>query len=371
VATSAGITDFPDRFAYDEMACEVLFVADKLKALADNDVIEMQTYLQTMGLQRIGKDAVHDAIGMHARRSSFHPIRDYLNGLEWDRVPRLDTWLAVYLGATQNEYTVKVGTMFMISAVARIMRPGCQVDYTLIIEGSQGELKSSVCRILAGEAFFSDNLPPLSNKDSSQHLRGKWIIEIAEMHTFKEAKINQLKAFITRREEKYFARYGRTESKEPRQCVFVGTTNQTVYLYDETGNRRSWPVTANKVSLEALKRDRDQLWAEAKARFDAGENWWPSREFERQYIMPEQQARYQEDAWTEKIIDYLNKPFLAAQPPEKVTIGMVAQGALHIEPKEMGRGESDRIAKILTGLKWSRSTKIKGQQTWLRPPPPG
>src|SRR5258708_2777861 len=173
-------TDFPGAFAFDEFAHEVVaYSGEKWIRLTEQCVIEMQMYLQTMGLQKIGSSAVHDAIHAYAHRNSFHPIRDYLNNLsnskssKWDGVERLPTMLSTYFGAKQDKYTAAVGTMFMISAVARIMRPGCQADYTLVLEGGQGGQKSSACRILAGDAYFLDHLPPLNNKDSSQILPGK------------------------------------------------------------------------------------------------------------------------------------------------------------------------------------------------------
>jgi hypothetical protein len=340
-------TNFPGAFAFDEMAHETLINIGKWERLTDNHVIEIQIYLQKNGLEYISKESTHDAIEACARRNSFHPIRKYLESLTWDGVERLPTWLNRYLGVNQNEYTKAVGTMFMISAIARIMDPGCQADYTLVFEGPQGQLKSSVCRTLAGDAHFLDHLPPLKNKDSSQILRGKWIIECPEMRAFSDAKISETKEFITRRIEIYFARYGRVESKEPRQCVIIISINPSIYLYDTTGNRRYWPVKIGTIDLEALKRDRDQLWAEAKARYDKGEHWWPNREFERKYILPEQEARYQEDPWTEAITTWLDNPRMSildggsgnkTRPPlDRITIGELAGGALHLETKDNRR----------------------------------
>jgi predicted P-loop ATPase len=357
--------------------------SEKWERLTDNHVIALQIYLQRNGLEYISKDSTHDAIDACARCNSFHPVRKYLESLTWDGVERLPTWLSRYLGVKQTEYTKAVGTMFMISAIARIMKPGCQADYTLVFEGPQGELKSSVCRTLAGDAHFLDHLPALKNKDSSQILRGKWFVECAEMRAFSEAKISETKEFITRRTEIYFARYGRVESKEPRQCVIIISTNESIYLYDPSGNRRYWPVKIGTIDLEALKRDRDQLWAEAKARYNKGEHWWPDREFERQYILPEQEARYQEDPWTEEIAGYLDRPQRVSildggkpnqkegPPPDRITIGELAWHALHLEAKDMDRKKSDRIARILITLGWTRGPKVKGQQRWLRPQPPG
>jgi predicted P-loop ATPase len=237
-------------FAYDEMLrTEVLlrplFGADpnfKARPVTDADVTTVQAHLQWFGFPRLGKDTTHQAIDQYARENSFHPIRDYLNALEWDGIERLPEWLHAYAGAEQSDYTARIGTMFMIGMVARILRPGCKLDYMMTIEGGQGAWKSKMCAVLAGD-YFSDHLPDITGKECSQHLRGKWLIEVAELRAYSRAAIDHFKEFLTRDTERYRPPWGRKEVHEPRQCVFIGTTNKELYLHDETGKS---PVLAGK-----------------------------------------------------------------------------------------------------------------------------
>jgi predicted P-loop ATPase len=361
-----------DAFAFDEMKLRVVMLHQignaltpfEARAIADEDLTVLTEYLQKAGLKRISRDIVRDAVNQRARENCFHPVRQWLEGLVWDGQRRANDWLITKLGAELSPYILAIGPMFLISMVARVFVPGCKVDHMLVLEGPQGAMKSQACAVLGG-AFYSDCLPEIAEgKDVSQHLRGKWLIEIGEMHAMNRAATAQLKAFITREVEQYRPSYGRYEVEEPRQCVFIGSTNQDVYLRDETGARRFWPVKVGKIDLEGLIAERDQLFAEAVHFYHEGHRWWPEREFEQQHIKPEQSARYEADVWEEKIAEYL-------QAQTKVTVGQVAHEALHIETPRIGKADQNRIAAAMERLGWRRErqdgkTDWQGKRWWVK-----
>ena len=244
--------------------------------------------------------------------------------------------------------------MFLVGAVARIYEPGCKADYVAVFEGPQGVGKSRACAAL-GEKWFSDSLPDVTrDKDAAQHLRGKWIIEISELSALSRAEAEALKSFISRPVERYRPPYGREEVIEPRQCLFVGTTNRATYLGDDTGGRRFWPVKVGRVDVDALVSDRDQLFAEAVTAYRNGEQWWPDEAFERDHIRAEQEARFEADAW-EPEIEY----FLASR--SRVQVSEIAREALGIVTAKIGTAEQRRISRILTRLGWTSDRDWRGR----------
>jgi predicted P-loop ATPase len=358
----------PELFTYDAMLCAPILLhalardeADFTpRPVTDVDVGLVQERLQHLGLKRIAKDVVHQAVDVIASENKTHPVRDYLNGLVWDGTERLLQFFPTYFGTEKTDYTQAIGPMFMVAMVARILKPGCKADYMVVLEGPQGVLKSTACHVLGGQ-WFSDNLPDINaGKDASQHLRGKWLIEVSEMHSVGKAEAALLKSFITRTHERYRPSYGRKEVIEPRQCVFVGTTNRAAYLRDETGGRRFWPVKCGRITIDALTRDRDQIFAEAVALYHNGFKWWPDAKFERDHIVCEQAARYEGDVWEEPIRTYLDTH-------DKVTISQVAHEALHIDTPRIGTQEQRRIAAVLTDIGWSRLPKDwRGTRWWSK-----
>lgn len=367
-------------FGYDEMtgllmvrrapkiggALQDYVVARKPRPIEDVDLSVIQCWLQRLGMGQLGISSVRDAVALEAHRNAYHPVRDYLERLRWDGVVRLDDWLTDHLGAERSRYTAAVGRMFLISMVARVMSPGCKADYMPILEGPQGAGKSTCCAILGGE-WFSDTLPEdVSGKEASHHIRGKWLVEVGELHALSKTDATALKAFITRQDERYRKPYGRTEVVEPRQCVFIGTTNATAYLRDETGARRFWPVKVGvdgPVKSDRLRQVRDQLFAEAVMAFKSGATWWPSAAFERAHMVTHQEDRFEVDAWEEAIEAYLTPTLFE----RGVTIMSVATGALDFDQARLGTAEQRRIAAILQRLGWERGRRGHGGvRRWVR-----
>jgi predicted P-loop ATPase len=275
-------------------------------------------------------------------------VIDYLMSLQHDGVPRLKTWLAMYLGADINQYNENIGRLFLISMVARVISPGCQADHMIVLEGPQGILKSSACRVLGGQ-WFSDGLPDITDGvRASAHLKDKWLVEVSELHAMNRAEASLLKSFISRTVERYRPSYGRQEVREPRQCVFVGTTNMDSYLKDPTGGRRFWPVktgVSGRINLDLLAEYRDQLFAEAVEAYNNGDPWWPDNSLEREIIKPEQAARYTGDVWEDKVENYL-------AVRERVTVADIAKEALGFVDKELRTEHTMRIGSILRDLGW-------------------
>jgi predicted P-loop ATPase len=340
---------FADQLGFDDMLQAAVIQQSDPRPLTDDDVSDIHRWIQRNGLKSIGLETVRQAVEYFARRRRFHPVRDYLDALEWDGQKRINVWLITMMGCELSPYHQAIGRLFLISMVARIYNPGCQGDYMLIFEGPQGTLKSSACRALA-EPWFDDNLPDVTNKDSSQYLRGKWLIEVSEMHAFSRVESTHLKAFLSRRTERYRPAYGHLEVFEPRQCVFIGTSNRDTYLRDDTGGRRFWPVQCGNVALDRLFEDRDQLFAEAVHAFKAGDHWWPDREFERTYIQPVQTSRHEEDIWDDKIWekaqDLIEAQRSLGKPHMDVTVAQVAS-ALGIPIHAQDRACQMRIAASL------------------------
>lgn len=300
---------------------------------------------EAMGISAMEPKVIARAVRAIALENEVHPVREYLRGLKWDGKPRLDTWLAEYLGAERNEYTAAVGRKWMIGAVARVMAPGQKMDHILILEGPQGRWKSTALKTLAGE-WFLDTPIELGDKDAYVLIRGAWIVELAELESLLRVEPWRAKAFFSRCDDQYVPKYAIWPRKSLRQCVFAGTVNHRAYLRDSTGNRRYWPVSVQRAQIDLLTLDRDQLWAEALARYEAREAWW-MEPHEAALFAREQELRYLTDAYEETIAAWL-------VGKTRVTMAEILGDALHLDRARWSLAEQTRVGKIMERLKWTR-----------------
>nr|DAO78578.1 MAG TPA: replicative DNA helicase [Caudoviricetes sp.] len=286
------------------------------KTWSDDDAAQLRIYLEPF-FGKIAKNDILDAVAACASDQAYHPVRDYLNGLTWDGVPRLDTLLIDYLGAEDTPYTRAVTRKSFVAAVARIMTPGRKYDTMLVLVGEQGRYKSTVFMIMGGD-WFSDSLRTFGDKDSMETIQGTWINEVAEMQALAKAEINAVKMFLSKRSDYYRAAYGRYAIDRPRQCVFFGTSNTKECLTDTTGNRRFWPVDIDQQPRKKdvgseLAKERDQLWAEAMAYWKLGEALYLPQDLEKE-ARTVQEAHREQHPWEGIIVDFLREELPADWP---------------------------------------------------------
>jgi len=304
--------EFIGRFRLDQFS-HTMMVSGELpwgdyqepRPVEDSDPVKFQEWLQNNQINVKSKSTVMDAILAVASEDLFNPLQDYLNGLEWDRIERIDTWLIDYLGVDDKTFIQAAGRKFLIAAVARAMRPGCKVDTMLVLEGAQGIGKSQTLQALA-EPWVLEELSDMKSKDCKQEIQGHWLVEVSELDAMKRNEIETVKAFIAKQVDTFRPSYGRFAKAHPRQCVLVGTTNSDAYLRDHTGNRRFWPVRCGKTDLAALRQSRDQLWAEAVTAYQKGEQWWLAED-ETVLAREEQAERFEHDVWQDAVNKWLNE----------------------------------------------------------------
>jgi predicted P-loop ATPase len=359
--------DWAGRLAYNEFADSVVWRqappelegfkgAVQGAALQEADFTDVQHWFLRIRGANFSRAVIEEAIVRAAKNRRFNPLTRYLDDVHWDGTPRLDTWLVEHCGAAATPYTSTVGRLWMIGAVARAFKPGCQVDHMLVLEGAQGIGKSHVTRTLGGE-FHLGAAPDLRQKDAALILQGHWIVECGELAQLHRAGAQRTKDWLTQTVDTYRAPYERAVQRRPRGCVFVGTTNETTYLDDPTGGRRFWPVTLLYVRRAALAEARDQLWAEAVAAFKSGEQWWLS-DSEMSRVVAEEQAKRQEiDPWQDIVNFWLDER--ASEP--SISVSEILSDCLNMHRDRWDRSHQMRVAEILKAGGWKqRQIRVSG-----------
>jgi predicted P-loop ATPase len=322
---------------------------------------DQDDYMACLWLQNwrinLNANATHEVVEGIGKRFSYHPVMNYLSDTLWDDAPRLTSWLTYYLGVPDTPYSCAVRPAWMISAVARVFEPGCQADCVLVLEGETGIGKTSTFRILGG-AWYSNDIAALGTKDAKEQIIGCWIMELDELDAVRRASDwSAVLSFVSTPTDRFRFTWGRRVQPYPRQCVFGATTNRDAWQPELIGFRRWWPVRCGpSIDLEALRRDRDQLWAEAVARYLNGERWFLQDQDVITEAVAEQKARYETDPWEEKIINYIGGK-------EYVTTTAVLSDALFVPTERMGKADSMRVANILRQQGWVRKFLRRTDET--------
>jgi hypothetical protein len=259
---------------YNTLQCQYELRDEQLR---DVHEIELREWVEGKHGLIVGKNCMADAINRAAEENSYDPLRDYLDSLKWDGENRITSWLADVYGAREDgDITAEFGKRWLIAGVARAYQPGAKVRSMLLLVGSEDIGKSmSLCDLCRDPAWFSDSLPSdLHSREAAEALLGKWIIESAELASIRRSQQEAVKAFLSRNHDNYRAPYERHPKRVPRRCILAGTTNEETPIPYTGEGSRYWPVRVIEYNQDYLLDIRDQLWAEAKVLYQAGQKWW-------------------------------------------------------------------------------------------------
>lgn len=339
-----------ERIAFDEFSNRVLIDGavpwapkdDTLRDWTDADDASLRVYLETLyGISGVQK--ISDALVNVSMLKSFHNVKSYLNGLKWDGVERLDTLLIDYFGCVDDVYSRSIMRKLLVAAVTRIFNPGAKFDYMPILVGPQGCGKSTFLYRL-GREWYSDSLYTFEGKEAAENIQGAWLIEVGELNSFSRSEVNAVKQFLSKPFDIYRAAYGRRNRRYPRQCVFVGTTNDDEFLRDKTGNRRFWPINlypdnaTKDIFNDFNELIVDQVWAEAIVKMRAGEQLHMTGEAARR-AQEEQEAHMEYNPKEGIIREYLDMPV-----PANWSSMTIPERRLHFDLYREGKTGGDEVA---------------------------
>lgn len=356
---------------YNEFSCRPYFLKDtpyggkKGREITDLNDLALKHFIACHYRFEPSKDLCFETHTFLAQKHRYHPVKDYLESLEWDGVPRLDRWLFdAFRAEGPDDYVEAVGRKILCAAVARIYNPGCKFDYMTVLEGNQGEGKSISLGRLVGPEWFTDSLGDIHNKDVVDQMIGKWLIEVSELDSIRGREAEAVKAFVSRQVDRVRLSYARRAEDYPRQCIFIGSTNDEEYLSDETGNRRYWPIKVGKANRKWLRERRDQIWSEAKFRYELGEKLYLTKELE-EVARREQEKRFEVDDWELEIKRIVSKDHNAFHSTTELWRAVNLSAGNGHPPMY----ESKRIGKIMKRLGYKRTVKkidgVRGK-VWIR-----
>ena len=348
-----------EALAYDDFSGRVLVreVGKPPRALEEADELAAARWLQRSWNSRFSAGLAALALRDVALQQRVDVLEEHVRRVAWDGVPRVDAFASRYLGCEDTPYHRAVGRVLLLSMAARALRPGCQVDTLIVLEGAQGCGKSTAVKVLAG-GFFAELEGTFGTKDAAEQVEGAWLVELPELQALSRAEVTAIKSFATRASDRFRRAYARTVTDVARRSVMIGTTNADAYLRDETGGRRFLCVLCLRVDLAALREDRAQLIAEAVARVDAGEAWHITDAAVQADAAEAARDRYESDPWEADLAS-----FLAIRPRVAVADCL---SHLRIESAHKSGATQTRCAKLLVFLGYRRIQVREGNsRKWL------
>ncbi len=334
------------RIWYDEFLDLVFLANSPTREWRDDDDMRVAVEIEDgFGIRGLNLHNVRAAVNYVARQRTRHVVRDWFTSLTWDGVPRIAHAFSDYWGAAEDEYTFAASRNFCVGIAARILLPGCKLDTMPVFEGPQGIKKSSALQVLGGP-WHATAHESVTSKDFYQGMRGKLIIEVAEMQSFTRAEVNAVKTMMSSPIDHYRPSYGHRVVAYPRQCVFAGTTNADDWGDDSTGLRRFLPIRCGVIRLDLLATAREQLFAEAVDAVRAGQSWWemPSS------TLAIQASRQFHDEWTATILGWCDRQLT----DDGVRIRDILIEALKLPESAHDKRLQMRVADILRKHGWAK-----------------
>lgn len=353
--------DFVDiDIRFDQFRDEIMFAqagSGRWQAFTDPDYARLRITMEKRGFKAVGRELIRDVVLLAADEQPFDSAVTWLNGLEWDGVPRIESFYHTHFGTADTAYTRAV-SMYMWTALAgRVLEPGVKADMVPILVGPQGCGKSSGVEALSPDpAFFTEISFAEKDDDLARKMRGRLVAEIGELRGLNTKELESIKAFVTRTHENWIPKYREFATQFPRRLVFVGTTNEDEFLADKTGNRRWLPVEVSKVDVKAIKNDLLLLWAEAREAFKrlGGIQF---RDAERLGAGVHEQYTIK-DAWLETVEKWLDTPDLITEVVprtcEFLRASDVLRDAIGLDPRNIGKREEMRISNVLQNCGYKR-----------------
>jgi predicted P-loop ATPase len=326
----------------------------------DSDAINIKNYFSNL-ISRFenSTNTILEGVYLAAMEKPYHPIKTYLESLVWDGKKRLDTWLIDYCQCNDNIFIREISKKVLVAAVARLYQPGIKFDYLLVLEGEQALYKSTLCNVLGGN-WYAEFHMNVRDRDTLDALRGKWIIEIAEMETARKTDIDVLKAFLSRQVDRMRLPYGRSTQDFPRTCIFIGTVNPdgAGYLKDPTGNRRFWIAHVLKIDIEGIRRDRNQLFAEAMIEYKKGCKLFLESPEAQEIAATETRTRQVEDTFLSSIVSFLIKKEEEGKPVLETSINWIGINCFGLSINEITPALAKRIAIVLRMLHYKKEVGV-------------